>query len=158
MLFRSANFYNAVIYKYEKDQVDDKYTKGKIRQSADSTNRIKVGNKPLTFEADGVRAENNFEDKFDTQARRFLDRYQYAAESLWVDVTWEAGFKIEIGDTVILKGAELKISDTSAGQGTRNFKPRLFEVQNKTLNLTGRPIKLFLVDTAFSLNGRYGVI
>lgn len=154
----SNNFYNAIVYKYEKDQVTDKFTKGKIRQSADSTNRIKVANKPLTVEADGVRAENNFVEKFTIQGRRFLDRYQFAAESIIVDVSWEAGFTREIGDTVILKGAELQISDTSSGQGTRKFKPRLFEIQNKVLTLSGRPVRLLLVDTAFSLNGRYGVI
>lgn len=154
----SNNFYNAVVYRFDKDQVTEKYLRGKIRQSADSTNRIKVANKSLTISADGVRFENNFTEKFDIQGRRFLDRYQYAAESIEVNVNFETGFPIEIGDTIILKGAELQISDTKDQTGTRNFRPRLFEVQNKTFNLSGKPIRLKLVDSAYSLNGRYGVI
>lgn len=152
----SNNFYNAVVIKYDKDQVEDKYTRGKIRQSSDSTNRIKVANKPLTMEADGVRFESNFDGKFSIIARRALERYQYAAESLEVQVQYGVGFSIEIGDTVVLKG--LQLSDTKDGSGSRGLKPRIFEVTNKTVNTKGTPIRLTLLDTAYSLNGRYGVI
>lgn len=152
----SNNFYNAVVIKYDKDQVEDKYTRGKIRQSSDSTNRIKVANKPLTIEADGVRFESNFDGKFSIIARRSLERYQYAAESIEVQVNYGNGFDIEIGDTVVLKG--LQLSDTKDGSGARGLKPRIFEVTNKTVNTKGTPIRLTLLDTAYSLNGRYGVI
>lgn len=150
------NFYNAVVYKYDLDQVEDKFKRGKIRQSSDSTNRINIGNKPLTIEAEGIRFDNNFEGNFDVQARRYLSRYQFGAQSLEVSVNFETGFNIEIGDTVIFKGADLKVSDINFK--TRDFKPRLFEVVNKVFSITGRPVKLKLLDTAFSLNGRYGVI
>ena len=152
----SNNFYNAVVIKYDKDQVEDKYTRGKIRQSSDSTNRIKVANKPLTMEADGVRFESNFDGKFNIIARRALERYQYAAESLEVQVQYGVGFSIEIGDTVVLKG--LQLSDTKDASGARGLKPRIFEVTNKTVNTKGTPIRLTCLDTAYSLNGRYGVI
>lgn len=152
----NQNFYNAVIYKYDLDQVDDKYKRGKIRQSSDSTNRIKIANKPLTIEADGIRYDGNFNSLFIINGRRFLDRYQYGAQSLELDVLFGEAFGIEIGDTVIFQGAELKVSDTTTGN--RDFVPRLFEVVNKTLRLSGQPIRLKLLDTAFSLNGRYGVI
>lgn len=152
----SNNFYNAVVLRYDKDQVEDKFTRGKIRQSADSTNRIKVANKPLNIDADGVRQESNFDFKLAIQARRFLERYQFAAESLEVEVNYETGFDIEIGDTVIFEGKNLQVSDSNVG--TRNFIPRLFEVQNKVMNITGKPIRLMLVDTLFSLDYRYGVI
>lgn len=154
----SNNFYNAVVIKYDKDQVEDKYTRGKITQSSDSTNRIKVGNKPLTIESDGVRQESGFAFKFSIQSRRYLERYQFAAESLSIQTDYATGFAIEIGDVVILDGRNLQLSDVSAGNGTRNFQPRLFEVQNKVFNISGKPITLSLVDTAFSLNGRYGVV
>jgi hypothetical protein len=154
----SNNFYNAVVIKYDKDQVEDKYTRGKITQSADSTNRIKVGNKPLTIESDGVRQEAGFAFKFQIQSRRYLERYQFAAESLPIQTDYATGFAVEIGDVIILDGRDLQLSDVSAGNGTRNFQPRLFEIQNKVFNISGKPITLVLVDTAFSLNGRYGVI
>jgi len=150
------NFYNSVIYKYELDQVDDEYKRGKIRLSTDSTNRIKVANKPMTIAADGIRADAGVLAKFETISRRFLERYQFAAQSLDVKVTYGAGFSIEIGDVIIFQGSDLKVSDTVTGN--RSFLPRLFEVVNKTLNIMGQPIQLKLLDTAFSLNGRYGVI
>jgi hypothetical protein len=152
----SNNFYNAVVIKYDKDQVEDKFKRGKIRQSSDSTNRIKVANKPLTIEAEGVRFESNFDGKFSIIARRALERYQFAAESIEVQVNYGTGFDIEIGDTVVLKG--LQLSDTKNESGTRNLTPRIFEVTNKVVNTKGAPIRLQLLDTAYSLNGRYGVI
>lgn len=150
----NSNFYNSVIYKYDKDQVTDKYKKGKIIQSADSTNRIKVANKPLNIESDGIRSAN-FSEKVSILSRKLLTRYQFAAESLDVEVSFGFGFTIEIGDVVILQGSELKILDNT--RGDRNFQPRLFEVQNKAVRLSGQPIRLKLVDTAFSTVGRYGV-
>lgn len=152
----SNNFYNAVVIKYDLDQVEDKYTRGKIRQSSDSTNRIHVANKPLAIESDGVRFESNFDGKFNIIARRALERYQFAAESLDIMVQYATGFSIEIGDTVVLEG--LQISDTKSSSGTRGLQPRIFEVTNKVLNTKGNPIKLTILDTAYSLNGRYGVI
>lgn len=152
----NQNFYNSIIFKYDPDQVTDKYKRGLIRQSADSTNRIKVANKALTIEADGVRDSVGFDSIINVQERRFLDRYQYCAESIDVEVTFGAGFEIEIGDAVVFKGEELKVGDST--QGSRVFRPRLFEVQNKTLRLSGQPIRLKLVDTAYNLNGRYGII
>ncbi len=152
----NKNFYNAVVYKYDPDSIEEKFTRGKIRQSADSTNRIKLANKPLTIEASGVRGSGNFDFIFNTQARRFLDRYQYAAEGFDVDVLFGLGFSIEIGDTVIFDGRNLQVTDSRSGQ--RQFQPRLFEVQNKSFSLTGKSVKLSLVDTVYSLNGRYGVI
>ena len=154
----SKNFYNAVVYRYEKDAVTDKYLRGNITQSADSINRINWPNKPLNIDADGVRSSGLFQEVIDTQTRRFLDRYKYGAESLEVQVNFSTGFTIEIGDTVILDGQQLHISDTKNNNGTRKFLPRLFEVQNKSFSMKGTPVTLNLVDTVYSLNGRYGVI
>jgi hypothetical protein len=152
----SRNFYNSVVYKFDPDSIEDRYLRGKIRLSADSTNRIKVQNKPLTIEADGVRDSGNFEFIFDTQARRFLDRYKFAAESFECNVLFGLGFGLEIGDTIIFDGTNLNVTDSTTG--TRSFAPRLFEIQNKSYSLTGRSVKLTLVDTVYSLSLRYGVI
>ena len=154
----SKNFYNAVAYRYDVDAVEDKFTRGKITQSADSTNRIKIANKALTIDSDGIRDSGNFEFLFSTQSRRFLDRYKYGAESFDIQVLFGDAFTIEIGDTVIVDGQQLNMSDTKDGNATRVFLPRLFEVQNKSMSLKGTEISLSLVDTAYSLDGRYGVI
>lgn len=152
----SNSFFNAIVIKYDLDEVEDKFKRGKIRQSSDSTNRIKLPNKPMTMEAEGVRAESNFVGKFNIIARRALERYQYAAESIEVQTQYGTGFDVEIGDVVILQG--LQVSDTKDASGARGLKPRLFEVVNKSYNTKGTPIKFSLLDTAYSLNGRYGVI
>lgn len=152
----SKNFANSVVYKFDPDSIEDRYLRGKIRLSADSTNRIKVANKALTIEADGVRDSGNFEFLFDTQARRFLDRYKFAAENFECEVLFGVGFSLEIGDTIIFDGTNLNVTDTT--NGTRVFAPRLFEIQNKSYSLTGKTIKLSLVDTVYSLSLRYGTI
>lgn len=152
----SKNFYNAVVYKYDPLALEERYTRGKIRQSADSTNRIKIANKPLVIQADGVRTSGNFDFIFQTQARRFLDRYQFACEYFDTEVLFSVGFDIEIGDTVIFDGRNLSVTDSTTGD--RVFQPRLFEVQNKVYSLTGKTIKLTLVDTVYSLGVRYGVV
>ena len=154
----SKNFYNSVVYKYDKDAVEDKFTRGKITHSNDSTNRIKIANKPLVIESDGIRASANFDYLFQTQARRFLDRYKFGAESFDAKVLFGEAFTIEIGDTVIVDGRNLNMSDTKQGNATRTFLPRLFEVQNKSMSLKGTEVTLTLVDTVYSLDGRYGVI
>ncbi|HEY9705638.1 MAG TPA: hypothetical protein V6C58_24580 [Allocoleopsis sp.] len=152
----SKNFFNAIVIKYDKLDNSDRFLRGTIRQSADSTNRIKIANKPMVIEAAGVRAETEFDAKFSTLQRRLLERYQYGAESIDVDTQLGTGFDVEIGDTVIFQGKELQVSDST--QGSRSFLPRLFEVQNKTLSLKGNAVRFSLVDTAFNLDGRYGVI
>lgn len=154
----NKNFYNAIVYKYEMDPVDDEFIKGRIYQSAESTNRIKINNRPLTIEAEGVRNDGFFNGIFESQVQRFLTRYKFGAEFLDVNVTFSDGFNIEIGDTVILDGSKLFISDIKDGKGSRGLLPRLFEVQNKTMSFKSGSVQLSLVDTAFSLSGRYGVI
>lgn len=151
------NFYNAITYKYDLKADEDRYLRGKITQSASSTNRIKIANKALQIVSDGIRESGDFEFLFNTQSKRFLDRYQFAAESVDVEVLFGEAFTIEIGDTVILDGRNLQLSDTKDGNATRNFLPRLFEVQNKVMSTNGKAINLTLVDTAYNLDGRYGV-
>jgi hypothetical protein len=149
-------FYNAVIYKYEIDSLDDRFLAGQITQSAESTNRIRVGNKPFTVKSTGLRKNAETDNLIKLQTRRQLDRYQFAAESIDVIVNYSTGFTIEVGDTVIFKGGELQVVDIS--KGNRDFDDRVMEVVNKSLNITSGEIKLSLVDTAFLLDGLYGVI
>ncbi len=154
----SKHFYNSVAFRYDIDAVEDKFLKNKIYVSENSVNRIKLPYKPRIIEAEGVRNYSNLDNVFNSQAERFLNRYQYGAEFLDVQVPFGIGFPIEIGDTVILDGTELNISDTKDFNGTRDFFPRLFEVQNKSMSMKGTPVTLTLVDTAYSLSGRYGTI
>ena len=149
----NKNFYNAVVYKVDLDSIEDKFLSGDITLSTDSTATIPVGTRPLVIEAGGVRAGVGTA-LLQTQARRFLDRYKFAAENLMVDVLYKIGFKVEVGDIVLFGGPSLKITDIKTG--SRDFEPRLMEVTNKSLNIKDGKVRLQLTDTAFSIDGRFG--
>lgn len=153
----NKNFYNSVVYKFEENVLDQRFLQGRVFVSEDSQNRIRrVGNRPLTIEARGVRRDLAPENTIETQSRRFLDRYQFAAEVLQIKVLFGVGFNLEVGDIVIFGNEDLKISDVK--QGNRNFQPRLMEITNKSMRISTGEIVLELTDTAFNLDGRYGVI
>ena len=150
------SFYNAAVFKYNIDSLEDDFLDAFIFQSARSTNRIPVGNRPLVIEAPGVRPSiSGSVGRIETQGRRFIDRYQFGAERINVTTQFE-NFNIEVGDVVIFEGNTLQVSDNTTGN--RDFAPRLMEVTNSKLNLINGVLQLELTDTAFELDGRYGVI
>jgi hypothetical protein len=157
---RSVNkyYYNSIIYKYDQLAIEDKFINGKITYSADSQNRFKtIGNKPFKIESAGLRPSDATETLIRTNARRLLERYENAAELVSkVKVLFKDGYPIDVGDTVIFGDASIKVSDSS--NGTRSFEPRLYEVQNKTMNLKTGEVTLDLLLTNFALNGRYGIV
>lgn len=152
----TKNFYNSVVYKFNRDSITEKFLSGMVILSARSTNRIPTGNKTLTIEADGFRNEITTRNYIKAQARRYSDRYQFAAESISVEVDYKTGFTIEVADIVLFGNPALQIPDIT--NGTRDFEPRLMEVINKSMNIKTGDIKLTLLDTGFGLDGRYGVI
>lgn len=152
----NKNFYNAVVYRFEQHPLSDRFLAGLIRQSAESTNRINVGNQPLTIDGQGLRDNAPTRALLEIQTRRFLDRYKFAAEHLKIEVTYKKGFDLEVGDTIIFGSPALKITDTKGGN--RDFIPRLFEITNKSLNIVNGKIQLDITDTSFGLDGRFGTI
>ena len=151
-------FYNSIIYKYELDSVEDKYLANKATLSADSTNRIKTGNKSIIIESDGLRDNAITENLIDRTARNLLNRYQFAADFIpKIDVLANEAFNIEVGDVVIFDGASLGVYDNSSGD--RQFTTRLMEVSSKKLNISSAEyITLSLLDTNFGTNARFSVI
>lgn len=151
----NRRFYNTVKYTFDEFVLEEKTRRNNILVSADSLNTIRVGSKPLKIEAKGFRQQaSNF---IDIQSRRFIDRYKRGAESYKVEVTYGLGFNVEVGDIAIFDGKDLQLFDSKTG--TRNdFKSRLVEVTNKSLNATTGQVVLELTDTAFSLDGRYTTI
>lgn len=155
---RSINqsFYNAIAYKFNDDSLEDKFLSAIIIQSADSTNRINIGNRVLEIECGGIRESEANRNKIEAISTRFLDRYQYGAETIKVGVNFKTGFSIEAGDTCIFDGESLRVSDIT--QGSRDFIPRVFECVDKSINLkTGSSCQLTLQDTNLSTRSRYGV-
>lgn len=157
----SKYFYNSYQFRYEEDPVDKKFLRGIISLSADSTNRIKLKNKTLKIDSRGVRENLSPEPIINAQAVRYLQRFQFGAETIEIQTQFADGFQVEIGDLVILDGDGLNISDTKNNSGTRDFAPRIMEVINKVLNVKAGNCQFTLLDTSYNgglLDGRFGVI
>ncbi|HNC40294.1 MAG TPA: hypothetical protein PK522_00765 [Nitrosomonas sp.] len=151
----SKYFYNSIIYKYNEDSVDDRALSGLIIYSADSVNRIASPNRPYTIEAKGVRPSPTNTQLITRNCKRYLQRFQFAAEQIPVEPDYKTGYTIEVGDSVVFGDSELQVSDSVSG--TRDFKPRVFEVVNKSFNWKTGKITLNIVDTNYSASVRYGV-
>lgn len=152
----TSNFYNKIIYTFDEDSLEDKTLTNLVVVDEDSIGRIEFENKPLKINARGFRRGNGTEAIIRRQAERILDRYKFAAESIsGVQVTLGAGFNIDVADTVIFGSPALQISDQK--NGDRAFRPRVMECVNKTFDIGGR-VTLDLLDTSFSVEGRYGIV
>jgi hypothetical protein len=151
----NANFYNAIVYKFNDDSLEGKSLSGVVYDSEDSFNQIDSPTKPYVIEAGGLRDTPATRSLIERNADRFLQRYQFAAEGLQVDVPFKVGWTVEVGDSVVFGSDDLKAVDITTG--TRKFKPRIFEVLNKELSIKTGDIRLKIVDTAYNQNIRYAV-
>lgn len=149
------DFYNAVVYQFEEDSIEDKFLAGRVTLSAASNNRIKVGNKPYKVISKGLRKQGDTEVIIQNNAQRILDRFQYGAEVIkGIKVSFSVGWSVEVGDTVIVEGLQLFDSKT----GNNFLSPRIMEVTNRAFNFRQGIITLDLTDTAFAVDGRYGTL
>jgi len=152
----TRNFYNVVSYKFDLDQVEDKYKRGRIEISPNFLNVIEFGEKYLDIDAKYYRnlSADNF---FDYNADKLLDRYSLGAEFIaGVKVQYSVGIYIDIGDVIVFDGSQLFMSEFKDSQ--RLYKPKLMEVVNKSINFVTGECTLDLLNTAYSLNGRFGII
>jgi hypothetical protein len=149
------NFANAVLWKFDIDSITDKYLAGDLSLSALSTERIKAPTKAIKIEAGGLRRSQSTVNSVQATSNRFLTRYQYGAEAFNdVDVIFGVGWTVEIGDAVIMGDPSLQLADSK--EGVRGLKPRVWEVQNKSMNWKTGQVRLKLVDTSFGANLRFG--
>jgi hypothetical protein len=151
----AKDFYNSIVWRFNEDSVEDKLLSGEVVLSADSTNRIDARNKPLKIEARGLRPGFVTSQLIQRNTTRLLQRFQFAAESLKVDVPFKVGWTTEVGDPIILDGDGLNLTDIS--RGDRDFQPRIFEITNKSLNWKTGAVTLNITDTAFYQEARFGV-
>lgn len=160
----SQNFYNTVVIKYNESPTEDKFEKGYITSNEDSKSRIDVKSKIFEIEGFGLRDDKTVEGSTTdgaqyatTAADRRLKKYAFGAEFIkGLKVNFKTGFNMDIGDIVNVDLADLKITDIKSG--TRSGSARLFEIENKTMNLKTGEISLDLVDTNFNLDARYGLM
>jgi len=151
----TKDFFNNVTYKFNRDTITDRFLAGTINFSQRSLNRINTGTKSLKIESDGFRGDAATRNFIAGQARRFTDRYQFAAESIEVQTDYKTGMPIEVTDIVLFGNSNLQLPDIN--QGSRDFAPRLMEVVNKKLDIRGQ-VSLSLLDTGFGLDGRFSTI
>ncbi len=151
------NFYNTMVVAYDEDPITDEFKSGYITTDADSMSRIPVGSRALVIKAKGLRRILNGANLAATGADRRLNRYKFGAEYIKkVQVHYGTGFIAEVGDIVFFDGTDLNISDTK--HGDRNFRPRYFEIVNKSLSIMEGRVELSLIDTSFEVGTRYGLI
>jgi hypothetical protein len=151
------NFANTVIYKFDKSWVDDEYDTGIVTTSATSKSRIPVGTKAMVIESDGLRSDLNGVTLATAASNRRLNRYKFGAEAIsGMKVTYKKGFRIEVGDIVLLDADGLNLLNSA--DGNRAPEPKLLEVINKSLYLRTGQVSLDLVDTSYSTQTRYCLI
>lgn len=155
---QAKSFFNEVFYKYDDapEVEEEKFTVGKLYISQDSKNRIPGNSRLFNIDSQGLRTDLNAESIAQINANRILDRYKFIAEIVYCSTLLRNGANIEIGDIVIGDLKDLQVSDIT--QGTRLFKPRLFEVKNKSLNLKTGHIDFSLLDTGINIDTRFGLI
>lgn len=153
----NKNFFNTIIYKFEEDELEERFKRGQVFISSDSVSRIPVGNKALIIEARGLRAALSAINNAQIASNRRLSRYEFGAESIKnIETTFSVGFNVEISDKIILDMTGLQISDINTG--TRAGEARVVEVINKRLNLRNGKVQFDLLDTNFNLQQRFGLI
>lgn len=153
----NKNFFNNVVFKYSKDPISGKFTRGLVTSSATSFSKIpKKGNVIRKFESDSLTDTTDTQAVLNRISTAILDRFKVGAEELpSVIVPFRVGWNIDVGDAVIVEG--LQLTDTKKNK--IGLDARVFEVTNKSMSLTtSTPINLRLLDTGFSLDGRFGVI
>ena len=153
-----AGFFNEVVYKYDDTPLldDTKFLKGQIFISAESKERIPGINRTYVIESKGLRSNLNAINIAASNSQRIIDRYKFAAETVRVKTMLGDTLPIEIGDIVVGEFADIKMTDIS--KGNRDFKPRFFEVLNKSLNLKTGDIDLHLLDTGLNIDARFGLM
>lgn len=154
----ARSFFNEVVYKYDDTPLldEERFTSGQIFISETSKNRIKGVNRTFVIESQGLRSDLNANNIIGSNANRILDRYKFGAETVSLKTLLRDSAGIEIGDIVIADLSEIQTTDIS--KGNRDFEPRLFEVQNKTINLKTGDVELSLLDTGLNINTRFGLM
>lgn len=152
----NRSFFNEISYKYDKSVTSDKFLSLYVEVANDSKNRISGGNRTYKVESRGLQSDLNAANIVQAEAQRVIDRYKFAAETVNVSSLLRNSIDIEIGDIVVYEGGELRTTDIT--QGSRSFKPRLFEVRNKEINLKTGQVDFELLDTGQNFLTRYGLM
>lgn len=154
----ALNFQNTVTYRFEEQALEDKFLRIIATTNADSLAQIPIGVKSLNITAKGLRTALAGDTLAATATSRRLRKYKFGAEFIKnMKVNFKTGFRIEVGDIVLVDLDSLNISDIKEG-GTRNGEARLFQIDNKAIDFKTGQVTLSLVDTNFDKDARFGTI
>lgn len=154
----SKNFYNAVDVLFDEAAINNnEFEKIKSTVNTDSRARIDTGRRSLIIESKGFRSDLNGANKISTMSTRRLNKYKFGAEFIrGLQVKFSDGFNLEVGDIVAIDLADLKITDIQ--NASRSGDIRLFQIENRSLDLKTGKVSFDLTDTNFGNNFRYGLI
>ncbi len=153
----SKNFYNAIVYRFNEALLEEKFLVGEILLSAESNNRVQnIKNKPLNIDSKGLRSNAESINIINRLQDRLIDRYKFAASRIdKMQILYKDGFNIEAGDIVVFEGETSNLRDPDTGNP---LATRLYEVVNKSLDIINGKVTLSILDTAFDINAKFGVI
>jgi len=152
------NFHNTVTYIFDERELENTFSRVISTTSATSLARINRGVKSLNITSKGLRTALTGETLATAATQRRLRKYKFGAEFVEnVKVHFRDGFRLEVGDIVLLDFASLKLSDIKEG-GTRNGEARLFQIDNKSLDFKTGEVSFRLTDTNFDKDSRFATI
>lgn len=150
-------YYNNFLYKYHYDVIQDKFLAGDLNINDTSRRRFGVGFKQLLIESNGLRKSNATNSMINIITSRYSDRYKNSLLTVKsIELLYRDGIKIEVGDAIPFGGLDIKLNDLNSGK--RGISKKLYEVKNKSVNITDAKIKIDIAETNFGLNDRYAVI
>jgi hypothetical protein len=151
----SKYYYNAVVYRYEDQPTDDKFLRRVFVVSG--TAAIPTGNRTRLIESKGLREIQSAKVIATLASERLLERYQSASEYINnVQLLFAEGVQISVGDIVILDGNGLNL--VNRVDFDRDRPAKLMEVLNKSTDIKTGKTTIDLIDTAFDVNAKYGLI
>lgn len=153
----SENFYNQVRSSYDYNPITDKFLSNMINPTEVDQSERPVGVKPFIQAFKGLRTSSDASNLSVRAAERLLRRYQKGAEFIKnIKINFRVGYQIEIGDIVSVDFASLKLTDYN--KGSRDGDVKLMEVLNKVIDNKTGEIIIDVVNTAFGVGDRYGLI
>ncbi len=157
---RSTNnrtFYNQISYEFDYDIINQVFNSVNYAVDTDSLNLFQQ-TLTLPIQSKGLRSIFGGASVVSRRGQALLNRYKNVALMIELTCNWSAGSLIEVSDIILLvDNGNLKIMNFATGE--RNLGSQLFEVIDRSYNVTQGNVKLKLLSgLGFDVNSRFGLI
>lgn len=154
----NRNRTTTVVYKFDQNILDpDRFDRGTIGINNTAIDQVGGVQKTLQIESKGMREALSATQLANTASDRRLKKYAFGAEYIKnIQLHFRDGFNLEVGDKVLVDIASLQITDVETG--TRSGESRIFEVDNRSIDLRTGNVRVDVVDTNFDKDARFGLI